>query len=98
LAKLKNANSRQSTEKTKKSPKFTISISNGKASFIYSDSLLPLTARLGKPKTRRVSHVEPNSKGQWVAKIIGGPSLGPFVKRQDALDAEVAYLRKKHFS
>lgn len=70
-----------------------MSISNGKLRFIYADSLIPLL-KLGKASTRRASHVEPNSKGEWEAQIIGGPKLGPFKRREDALRAEVKYLEE----
>jgi hypothetical protein len=49
---------------------------------------------LGTPTIKRASHVEPNEAGQWFAHIIGGPSLGPFAKRSEALTAEVDWLLK----
>ena len=59
---------------------------------IYSDTI-PLF-QLGKLSINRASHVEPNLAGQWVADLspVGGPSLGPFPKRSDALAAEVRWL------
>ena len=71
-----------------------MSISNGKIRYIYRDDLQDSFKGLGKTKIARASHVEPNSKGQWVAQIIGGPKLGPFKLREDALRAEVEYLEK----
>ena len=66
----------------------------GNAVCIYSDAI-PLSA-IGKLAITRASHVEPNSVGQWMADLssVGGPVLGPFVKRSDALAAEVNWLRK----
>jgi hypothetical protein len=66
----------------------------GGIEFIYSDELVPLLD-LGQPTIRRASHVEPNEAGRWVADLspVNGPKLGPFEKRQEALDAEVAWLR-----
>ena len=60
---------------------------------IYSDAF-PLS-RLGKLSIIRASHVEPDSVGQWMADLapVGGPVLGPFEKRTDALAAEVDWLR-----
>jgi hypothetical protein len=50
--------------------------------------------KFGKPTVRRASHVEPDANGQWYADMspVNGPQLGPFPKRSDALDAEMAWL------
>lgn len=65
----------------------------GEVRCIYSDSI-PLS-HLGKLSISRASHVEPDSIGRWRADLspVGGPLLGPFVKRTDALAAEVEWLR-----
>jgi hypothetical protein len=49
---------------------------------------------LGSLAIRRASHVEPDSKGFWLADLapVGGPVLGPFQRRGQALDAETAWL------
>ena len=49
---------------------------------------------LGSPHIRRASHVEPNTHGQWTADLspVDGPTLGPFVTRSQALDAELQWL------
>jgi len=67
---------------------------SGTAMCIYSDAL-PLS-QIGKLSIKRASHVEPNSVGQWIADLspVGGPQLGPFELRTDALSAEVSWLRK----
>jgi len=67
---------------------------SGTAMCIYSDAL-PLS-QIGKLSIKRASHVEPNSVGQWMADLspVGGPVLGPFELRTDALSAEVNWLRK----
>ena len=51
-------------------------------------------AALGSRAITRASHVEPDSEGRWHADLspVGGPILGPFEKRSEALDAEVAWL------
>jgi len=50
---------------------------------------------IGQPVIRRGSHVEPTSAGEWTADLspVGGPLLGPFRCRSEALAAEVAWLR-----
>ena len=47
-------------------------------------------AVLGKPTITRASHVEPDENGHWWADLspVGGPRLGPFGKRSEALTAE----------
>lgn len=49
---------------------------------------------LGQPKIARASHVEPDDRGRWLADLspVGGPILGPFERRSEALEAEVAWL------
>ena len=51
---------------------------------------------LGVVAIRRASHVEPTDQGQWQADLspVGGPVLGPFVLRSEALAAEVEWLRR----
>jgi hypothetical protein len=49
---------------------------------------------LGLLTIRRGSHVEPTEGGQWLADLspTGGPVLGPFATRSQALQAELAWL------
>ena len=49
---------------------------------------------LGAPKITRASHVEPDGQGRWLADMapVGGPVLGPFQRRTDGLEAEMAWL------
>jgi len=49
---------------------------------------------LGALTISRASHVEPNESGAWWAELlpIGGPRLGPFARRSDALAAEQCWL------
>ncbi len=51
---------------------------------------------LGTLSVRRASHVEPDAKGLWWADLspVDGPRLGPFVRRSDALSAEVAWIEE----
>jgi hypothetical protein len=49
---------------------------------------------LGHLIISRASHVEPTHSGDWTADLrpIGGPVLGPFERRSEALAAEIAWL------
>ena len=51
-------------------------------------------AALGHPEIARASHVEPDPHGRWRADLspVGGPVLGLFDRRSDALEAERAWL------
>jgi hypothetical protein len=72
---------------------------DGSAQFIHDDRLNGLLHQ-GEAHIKRASFVEPGdpSKGQdplkWYASIVTGPVLGPFVIRQEALDAEVTWLNE----
>ena len=50
--------------------------------------------RLGQLAIARGSHVEPDHDGRWHADLapVGGPKLGPFACRSQALAAEQAWL------
>jgi hypothetical protein len=67
---------------------------NGNLQFVYSDDLVFLS-ELGKPTTKRASHVEPVIDG-WTADMspVGGPFLGPFTLRSQALAEEVEWLKE----
>jgi hypothetical protein len=66
---------------------------NGDAKCVYAEAL-PMSD-LGKVKISRASHVEPNTVGQWMADLspVGGPCLGPFKNRSNALAAETDWLK-----
>ena len=51
-------------------------------------------ARLGDLSIARASHVEPDASGDWWADLapVGGPRLGPFGRRSEALAAESHWL------
>ena len=51
-------------------------------------------ASLGPAAVRRASHVEPDADGRWTADLgpSGGPVVGPFDRRSEALAAEAAWL------
>jgi hypothetical protein len=65
----------------------------GDVRYLYDESLD--LSSLGSVHVQRGSHVEPDFVGQWFADMspVGGPGLGPFLRRSDALRAEVAWLR-----
>lgn len=68
---------------------------DGSFEAVYGDELRPVLDALGgKQQIVRASHVEPNSDGEWLADMspVGGPVLGPFHLRSEALDAERAWL------
>ena len=52
--------------------------------------------RLGQLSVRRGSHVEPDETGRWTADLspVDGPILGPYSSRQQALEAELAWLEE----
>jgi len=60
--------------------------------FIYSDDLLNFLNH-GQAKVKRASHVESSSNG-WIADLspVLGPILGPFLRKSEALKAEVDWL------
>lgn len=51
-------------------------------------------SRLGALSIRRAGRVEPDAAGRWHADLspCGGPTLGPFALRSEALAAELAWL------
>jgi hypothetical protein len=72
----------------------------GSVRFIHSDEAMALVRNVGgRPSVRRASHVEPvGGSASWEADMspVGGPKLGPFPTRREALDAEVAWLNENH--
>lgn len=65
---------------------------SGTVRCVYGETLA--LASLGSLTIQRASHVEPTANGRWTADLtpVGGPMLGPFVLRSDALAAETAWL------
>lgn len=65
---------------------------DGTVRCIY-DEAIDLSA-LGTLTISRASHVEPDANGQWWADLqpVGGPVLGPFDLRSEALSAERQWL------
>jgi hypothetical protein len=51
---------------------------------------------LGRLNIARGSHVEPDDMGYWFADLspVGGPKLGPFTCRSQALEAEREWLER----
>jgi hypothetical protein len=66
----------------------------GQVRCLYGE-LIDLTL-LGNLSIQRASHVEPDNAGQWWADLApaGGPCLGPFTKRSEALEAETTWLHQ----
>jgi hypothetical protein len=66
----------------------------GTVRMIYGESID--ACAIGRVEIHRGSHVEPTSEGQWTADLspVGGPILGPYPLRSEALQAEVAWLSR----
>jgi hypothetical protein len=64
----------------------------GRVDSVYGE-LIDLAA-LGSLRVRRASHVDPDPDGHWSADLspAGGPVLGPFPRRSEALAAEQDWL------
>ena len=69
-----------------------LALPDGTVRAIYSEDI-QLT-NLGSALISRASHVEPDSQGRWLADLspVGGPDLGPFDRRSEALAAELDWL------
>lgn len=67
---------------------------NGALQFIYDDDLAFLT-ELGDATTKRASQVEPTDNNEWTATMNDGTVLGPFKLRQEALAAEIEFLKER---
>ena len=67
---------------------------DGTVRAIYSEAID--LAVLGRPTIKRASHVEPGQDGRWTADLtpVGGPVLGPFDRRSEALQAEHDWLER----
>lgn len=68
----------------------------GRLQFIHDDAAMALVQPCGEFVTTRASHVEPTLDNQWTADLSpsGGPVLGPFPTRAEALAAEVRWLEE----
>jgi hypothetical protein len=66
---------------------------NGTARCVYAEDID--LASIGSIEIPRASHVEPDVAGRWWAQLspVGGPLLGPFQLRSEALQAEVRWLQ-----
>ena len=66
--------------------------SDGNIRCVYAEAI-NLT-EIGRLTIARGSYVEPDDSGKWFADLapVGGPCLGPFPQRSDALTAEAKWL------
>lgn len=71
---------------------------HGTARAVYDERIDLRT--LGRHAISRASHVEPDERGRWLADLgpVGGPVLGPFGLRGEALDAERAWLESNRLA
>lgn len=71
---------------------------DGTMIFIYDDVMQPLLEAASTQQTCRVSDVEMNEDGLWVADLsrVNGPKSPPFRLRQDALNWEVRWLNENY--
>jgi hypothetical protein len=67
---------------------------DGTGVLVHSDEAAPVAHAVGAVTPRRASHVEPTAALTWTADMApsGGPVLGPFATRTEALQAEHAWL------
>jgi hypothetical protein len=75
---------------------------SGRLSFLWDDELAGL-CELGETEMQRASHVEywPHFKGGgWCADLspVGGPLIGPFKHRGDALRSEHDWINRNLFA
>ena len=65
---------------------------NGSIRCLYGEAIE--LRQLGPLQIRRGSHVEPHELGHWHADLspVGGPTIGPFASRSEALVAEARWL------
>jgi hypothetical protein len=65
---------------------------SGRVRCLYGEELD--LGSLGPLTIRRASLVEPTDSGHWTADLsrIGGPTLGPFAQRSQALAAETRWI------
>jgi hypothetical protein len=69
---------------------------SGVLSFVYQDDLAEIVRQgheTGSAEIERVSEVEPFKQG-WCADILGGPFLGPFELRSEAIAAEIEWIEE----
>lgn len=70
---------------------------NGMLRFIYDDDIASMLQDVEALSIARASHVEPlPDGGGWTAdmKPVGGPILGPYATRSEALVEEVNWLNE----
>jgi len=70
---------------------------DGSVRCIYDEALD--LREIGRLTITRASHVEPDAEGFWWADMgpSGGPALGPYRSRSDALEAEREWLANIYF-
>ena len=68
---------------------------NGNIRTVYCEEID--LQKLGRMQISRGSYVEPNESGQWMVDLspLSGPTLGPYSKRSEALQAEIEWIEER---
>ena len=68
---------------------------NGNIRTVYCEEID--LQKLGRMQISRGSYVEPNENGQWMVDLspLSGPTLGPYSKRSEALQAEIEWIEER---
>ena len=91
-------NSQQNIENKPRQERLTVLVTEeGDVIYVYNpliDSIFRDSGFKGVPK--RASSVEPIDDSNWEADLsrVGGPVLGPFSSRDEAVDAELEWLNE----
>jgi hypothetical protein len=75
-----------------------VDLARGAVRGLYDEAIA--LAAIGRVMIERASHVEPDADGCWWADLapVGGPRLGPYLFRSEALAAERSWLRTYFFA
>jgi hypothetical protein len=70
----------------------------GNVTCVYAEAID--LALVGPLSIRRAGRVEPDAAGRWWADLgpVGGPPLGPYRRRSEALAAEARWLDERLFA
>lgn len=77
-------------------------LADGTVKFLYYDELKPLLD-IGNVEVSRASHIDPEKTEnglKWFVDLapVGGPKLGPFETRDEAIAAEIDWLSQNYLN